>query len=123
VRRMSVQEIETLLTVPDHLRKTVVTVYTFGAVTAEDVAKHTGRARAVESNYLNQLTRMGYFERQKKGRKVYFYKDGFSSTQQGLMARLLDRVEKLSFDLQSIFWDDISVAMDHRITVLEHAET
>lgn len=118
---MSAQEIETLLTVPDHLRKTLITVYTFGGVTATDVAKHTGRARAVESNYLNQLTRMGYFERAKKGREVYFFKDGFTFERQQRMAMSMGKLQKLSPELREIFWDDLLDAIHNRLSVLERA--
>ena len=115
---MSLLEIETLLTVPDHLRKTMVAVFTFGVVTANDVAKHTGRARAVESSYLNQLNRMGFFERQKKGRKVYFYKDGFTFVRQQRMAVLMGKLQKLSPELREIFWDDLLGAIHNRLLVL-----
>ena len=62
----------TLLSLPDHLRRTAMVILRVGEVTAEMVAKETGRARAVESGYLNQLERMGFIERKRKGRVVYF---------------------------------------------------
>jgi hypothetical protein len=66
-------DIATLLTFPDHLRKSAMTITKLGRASAEDVAKETGRARAVESSYLNQLARMGHLKKDKKsGRKVYF---------------------------------------------------
>jgi hypothetical protein len=43
-----------------------------GKAMAEDVAKETGRARAIESAYLNQLARMGHVKKGKEGRRVYF---------------------------------------------------
>jgi ribosomal protein S19E (S16A) len=43
---------------------------------AEDVAKETGRARAIESAYLNQLARMGYVKKGREGRRVYFSVEG-----------------------------------------------
>ena len=63
----------TLLSMPDHLRKTAMTLCRLGRATAEDVAQQTRRARAVESAYLNQLVIMGYLKKERKGRKVYFY--------------------------------------------------
>ncbi len=66
-------DVMTLLSLPDHLRKTAVAVTTLRRATAADVARETGRARAVESNYLNQLATMKYLQRERKGKKVYFY--------------------------------------------------
>lgn len=66
-------DVMTLLSLPDHLRKTAVAVSKSGEATANDVAKETKRARAVESNYLNQLVMMGHLKRERKGRKVLFF--------------------------------------------------
>jgi predicted transcriptional regulator len=65
-------DIATLLSLPDHLRKSAMTIMKLGKAMAEDVAKETGRARAIESSYLNQLARMGYIKKEKEGRRVYF---------------------------------------------------
>jgi DNA-binding transcriptional ArsR family regulator len=65
-------DIATLLSLPDHLRKSAMTVTKLGRASAEDVAKETGRARAIESAYLNQLARMGHVKKGKEGRRVYF---------------------------------------------------
>jgi len=62
----------TLLSLPDHLRKTAVAICKLGRSTAHDIAKETDRARAVESNYLNQLVMMGLLKRERQARKVYF---------------------------------------------------
>ncbi|MHA1721950.1 MAG: transcriptional regulator [Candidatus Baldrarchaeia archaeon] len=62
-----------LLDLPDHLRKTAIALSKLGKATAEDLVKETGRSRAVESCYLNQLERMGYIAKERKGRKTYFY--------------------------------------------------
>ena len=40
--------------------------------TADEIAEMTKRARAVESGYLNQLVRMGYLKKERKGRQVLF---------------------------------------------------
>jgi len=69
---------ETLLSFPDHLRKSAVTVMKLGRAMAEDVAKETGRARAIESAYLNQLARMGHMKKEREGRRVYFLIAGAS---------------------------------------------
>lgn len=68
-------DVMTLLSMPDHLRKTAMTICRLGRATADEVAKQTRRARAVESAYLNQLVVMGYLKKERKGRKAYFYID------------------------------------------------
>jgi DNA-binding transcriptional ArsR family regulator len=66
-------DIATLLTFPDHLRKSAMTLFRLGRASAKDVAKETGKARAIECAYLNQLARMGYVKKEKRrGRRVYF---------------------------------------------------
>jgi len=69
-------DIATLLSLPDHLRKSAMTIMKLGRAMAEDVAKETGRARAIESAYLNHLARMGYVKKGKDGRRVYFSAEG-----------------------------------------------
>jgi predicted HTH transcriptional regulator len=66
-------DVMTLLAMPDHLRKTAMTVCRLGRATADEVAQQTKRARAVESAYLNQLVIMGYLKKERNGRKAYFY--------------------------------------------------
>lgn len=66
-------DVMTLLSMPDHLRKTAMTICRCGRATAEEVAEQTSRARAVESAYLNQLVIMGYIKKERKGRKAYFF--------------------------------------------------
>jgi response regulator of citrate/malate metabolism len=68
-------DVMTLLSLPDHLRKTAVTLCKLGDATADEVANQTKRARAVESGYLNQLVVMGYTKKERRGRKAYFYVD------------------------------------------------
>ena len=57
---------------PDHLRKTFVTVMQHGELTADDVSEHTKRHRAPESGYLNTLVTMGYLTKERRGRKTFF---------------------------------------------------
>jgi len=68
-----VLDVMTLLSLPDHLRKTAITLCNLGQATAEEIAEQTTRARAVESGYLNQLVLMGYLKKERRGRKAYFY--------------------------------------------------
>ena len=66
-------DVMTLLSMPDHLRKTAMTICRLGRATAEETSEQTHRARAVESAYLNQLVTMGYMKKERNGRKAYFY--------------------------------------------------
>jgi ArsR family transcriptional regulator, lead/cadmium/zinc/bismuth-responsive transcriptional repressor len=68
-------DVMTLLSMPDHLRKTAMTVCRLGRATADEIAQQTHRARAVESAYVNQLVIMGHMKKERKGRKAYFYVD------------------------------------------------
>jgi len=68
-----VLDVMTLLSLPDHLRKTAVTLCKLDHATADQVAEQTKRARAVESGYLNQLVLMGYVKKERRGRKAFFY--------------------------------------------------
>ena len=68
-------DVMTLLSMPDHLRKTAMTICRCSRATAEEIAQQTTRARAVESAYLNQLVLMGYLKKERKGRKAYFFID------------------------------------------------
>jgi seryl-tRNA synthetase len=56
----------------NHLEKTKRAVLMLGFATASDVAKVTKRVRAVESNYLCQLERMGLITGERVGRKKWF---------------------------------------------------
>lgn len=66
-------DVMTLLSMPDHLRKTAMSICRCGRATADEISQQTSRARAVESAYLNQLVIMGYLKKERKGRKAYFY--------------------------------------------------
>lgn len=66
-------DVTTLLSLPDHLRKTAMAIASLGEATATEVAKETERVRAVESDYLNQLVSLGHVKKKRKGRDVYFY--------------------------------------------------
>ena len=66
-------DVTTLLSLPDHLRKSALALSTLREATATDLSKETGRVRAVESDYLNQLVSMGLVKKKRKGRDVHFY--------------------------------------------------
>jgi hypothetical protein len=69
----NVLDVMTLLSLPDHLRKTAVTLCKLDQATADEIAEQTKRARAVESGYLNQLVLMGYVKKERRGRKAFFF--------------------------------------------------
>lgn len=73
MENLNVLDAITLLSLPDHLRKTAIVVCKLGRATADEVSNETKRARAVESSYLNQLVVMGHMKKERKGRDVYFY--------------------------------------------------
>lgn len=62
----------TLLALPDHLRRTAIQLARLGMVTAQDVSNYTHVARAVESAYLNQLVNQGLATKERVKRKMYF---------------------------------------------------
>jgi len=62
----------TLASLPKHLKKTASTIAAMGEATAEQVSAKTGRTRAAESDYLNQLASRGFLKKQRKKREVYF---------------------------------------------------
>jgi biotin synthase-related radical SAM superfamily protein len=68
-------DVMTLLSMPDHLRKTAMSICRCTRATAEEISQQTSRARAVESAYLNQLVIMGYLKKERRGRKAYFFID------------------------------------------------
>jgi hypothetical protein len=63
----------TLLSLPDHLRKTAMAMCKLGEATATDISGETSRVRAVESDYLNQLVGMGHLKKKRKSHDVIFY--------------------------------------------------
>jgi len=69
----SLQDLPDWITLPDHLRKTIIQVFKLKQATADDVSEETKRARAVESGYLNQLVIMDYLGKERRGRKAYFF--------------------------------------------------
>lgn len=61
-----------LFLLPDHLRKTYVTLVSKGGGNATEVANLSGRCRALESNYLNQLARMGWLMKYRESKTTRF---------------------------------------------------
>lgn len=72
-RALKVGKAMELLALPDYLRKTLTKLYKLGGRgTAEEVSEATGRARAVESKYLNELENRRLITSEKEGRKKLF---------------------------------------------------
>ena len=65
-------DVMSLIEIPDHLRRTILALLKLKKATADEIAKSTGRSRAIESSYLNQLVRLGYIRKIKVGKKAYF---------------------------------------------------
>lgn len=61
-----------LFSLPDHLRKTYMTTVSKGETSATEVSNLTGRCRAMESNYLNQLARMGWLTKHRESKTIRF---------------------------------------------------
>jgi hypothetical protein len=61
-----------LFSLPDHIRKTYMIVASKGECDATEVSNTTGRCRAVESNHLNQLVRMGWLMKRRDSRAIRF---------------------------------------------------
>lgn len=61
-----------MLDLPSSLQKTMLTIQELKEGTATEVSKKTGRERSIETIYLNQLVRLGYLSKERKGRRIYF---------------------------------------------------
>jgi hypothetical protein len=61
-----------LFSLPDHIRKTYMIVASKGECNATEVSNITGRCRAVESSYLNQLARMGWLMKRRDSKAIHF---------------------------------------------------
>jgi hypothetical protein len=62
-----------LMSLPDHLRRTYMFIASKGECDATQAANLTGRCRALESNYLNQLSRMGWLNKRKESKTTVYY--------------------------------------------------
>ena len=64
-----------ILDFPKHLQVTILTLVKIGSATAQEVATVTGKERAVESAYLNQLVTMQIAHKERRDRKAVFTVD------------------------------------------------
>lgn len=65
-------DVMTLISLPEHLRTTATTLLRLEQADADEISEITGKERAVESNYLNQLVKLGYVTKLRKGKRIYF---------------------------------------------------
>ena len=72
-----------IIGLPDHLRQTYLIIASKGECDASVVSNQTGRCRAIESNYLNQLARMGWLNKRRVSKSVNF--------------RLMSKLQKTSY--------------------------
>ncbi len=61
-----------LLKLPDSLRQTMLAMGKLKDATTEEISQETGRSRSLESIHLNQLERMGYIQKYRRGKKIFF---------------------------------------------------
>ncbi len=61
-----------ILELPKHLQTTIGALLRLGVATASDISRVTGKARAVESAYLNQFVTMRIAFKERIGRKAFF---------------------------------------------------
>jgi trehalose-phosphatase len=82
-----------LLLLPDHLRKTYMAVASKGNCSATEVSNLTGRCRAVESNYLNQLVRTGLLMKQRSSKEILFLVSNHEENKNGKLSKNLVKHE------------------------------
>jgi hypothetical protein len=62
----------TFVSLPEHLRETMQAILISGEATAQQVSEKTGRSRAAESDYLNQLVDRGFLKKERRGKEIVF---------------------------------------------------
>ena len=72
---MSQKRLYKILDFPKHLQVTALTLIKLGSATATEVSAVTGKERAVESAYLNQLVVMQIVHKERQDRKAVFTVD------------------------------------------------
>jgi hypothetical protein len=72
---MSQKRLYKILDFPKHLQVTALTLIKLGSATATEVSAVTGKERAVESAYLNQLVVMQMVRKERQDRKAVFTVD------------------------------------------------
>jgi len=113
-QRIKEETLFSLLAMPSHLQKTMITMEVQGCATAEDIAKATKRARAVESAYLNQLTIMGFLHKERNGRHVFFRnKEGHGHS------AVFKKFAQLPDKWRRLICEDLLTALEGRVAVFQ----
>ncbi len=69
---LSQKQLYQVLKFPKHLQVSLTSLLKLGLASADQVAAVTGKARAVESSYLNQLAVMHIVKKEHHGRTIFF---------------------------------------------------
>ena len=69
---MTQRRLYKILDFPKHLQTTILTLIKVGSATASELSAITGKQRAVECAYLNQLVVMQMVRKERKDRKAVF---------------------------------------------------
>jgi hypothetical protein len=108
-----------LISIPNHLRKTLLSVAAKGECDATIASNNTGRCRALESNYLNQLARMGWLNKRKLS-KTTIYSLAQKMHSKGLA---IEKVNELNVvggligdDFKKYFTDPLDTGSSKRIS-------
>jgi hypothetical protein len=72
---LSQKHLYKVLEFPKHLQVSIIALVKLGSACAQDVAAVTGKARAVESHYLNLLAVMQIVRKTRHGSRVFFQVD------------------------------------------------
>lgn len=70
----NVEILQEILSIPEKYRPTYLAVISRGRTIASKVAEITGRLRSVECDYANNLVALGYLDRERIGRYVFYTK-------------------------------------------------
>ncbi len=70
---MNQPDMLTILTLPVALRKTIMALMKLNKATAQEIATETGRSRAAESSFANQLARINFVKKERVGQTTYFF--------------------------------------------------
>ena len=72
---MTQRRLYKILDFPKHLQVTILSLIKVGSATALEISAITGKERAVESAYLNQLVIMQIVRKERRDREVVFTVD------------------------------------------------
>jgi hypothetical protein len=72
---LSQRQLYQVLKFPKHLQVSLTSLLKLGLASADQVAAVTGKARAVESSYLNQLATMRIVQKEHRSHTVFFCVD------------------------------------------------